>query len=235
MALCRSSGKIGWLTIKGANELGHEIVFKINRSVAGYDFISTKPDTYIDFSAPADTTKLCTIAAELKIPVLVGTTGLTDEDLHKTKKFAKSIPILISLNFSMGIHVLRKLIHEAVKRLPNDFDTEIMGKHEAHKIDISSGTALSILGDKKSIRKDGIELFGRQEKSEYQSGNIGVHAVRGGYVVGEHDVYFSGQGEHLEITHRVTNRDIFARGALFVAQKFSKINIPKLYNLEEIL
>jgi 4-hydroxy-tetrahydrodipicolinate reductase len=192
MALCGSSGKIGRLTIKRAMELGHEIVSKINRSVAGYDFISTKPDTCIDFSAPTGITKLCTIAAELKIPVLVGTTGLTDEDLHKTKKFAKSITILISSNFSMGIHILRKLIREAIKRLSNDFDIEIMGKHEAHKIDAPSGTALSILGDIKSIRKDGVELFECHEKSEYQSENIGVHAVRGEDVVEEHDIYFSG-------------------------------------------
>jgi 4-hydroxy-tetrahydrodipicolinate reductase len=90
--------------------------------------------------------------------------------------------------------------------LSNDFDIEIIGKHEAHKINAPSRTALSILGDIKSIRKDGIELFGRHEKLEYQSGNIGVHAVRGRNVVREYDVYFLGQGECLEIIHRVTNR-----------------------------
>ncbi|MDR1890960.1 MAG: 4-hydroxy-tetrahydrodipicolinate reductase [Puniceicoccales bacterium] len=235
IALCGSSGKMGRLIIKVADELGHEIVSKINRSVAEYDFISTKPDICMDFSAPAGTVKLCTIAAELKIPVLVGTTGLTDEDLHKIKNFAKSIPILISSNFSVGVHVLRKLVREAAKRLPDDFDVEIMEKHHAHKKDAPSGTALSILGDIKSIRKDSVGLFGRHGKSEYKSGNIGVHAVRGGDVVGEHDVYFFGQGERLEIAHRATNREIFARGALFVAEKFYKIDIPKLYNLEEIL
>jgi 4-hydroxy-tetrahydrodipicolinate reductase len=226
---------MGQLIIKVANESGHEIVSRINRSTVYYDFVSTKPDVCIDFSAPAGTVKLCSIAAECKIPILVGTTGFTNEDLRTIEDFAKVIPILVSSNFSIGIHVLRKLVREAAQSLPKDFGIEIVEKHHTKKKDAPSGTALAILSDIKSIKNDSIELFGRHGQSEYRSGEIGIHAIRGGDVVGEHDVYFFGQGERLEIAHQATNREIFARGALFIAEKFYKINTPKLYNLEEVM
>jgi 4-hydroxy-tetrahydrodipicolinate reductase len=235
IALNGSSGKMGQLITKVANELGHEIVAEINRSTTKYDFMGTKPDICVDFSVPTATVKLCAAAAAFKVPVLIGTTGLTDEDLHKMEDFAKVIPILISPNFSVGIHVLRKLVWEATKRLPNNFDIEIVEKHHTQKRDAPSGTALSILNDIKNIRHDSTGVFGRCGKSEYVSGNVGMHALRGGDVVGEHDVYFFGLGERLEIAHRATNREIFARGALFVAEKFYRVNVPKLYNLEEVL
>jgi 4-hydroxy-tetrahydrodipicolinate reductase len=226
---------MGQLVTKVANELGHEIVSKINRSTVEYDFVGAKPDICIDFSAPIATVKLCAAAAAAKIPVLIGTTGLTNEDLHKMEDFSKIIPILISSNFSVGIHVLRKLVREATERLPKNFNIEIVEKHHTQKKDAPSGTALSILSDIKSIRKDSVEVFGRYGKSEHVPGSIGMHALRGGDVVGEHDVYFFGLGERLEIAHRATNREIFARGALFIAEKFYKISVPKLYDLEEIL
>ncbi|MDR2603177.1 MAG: 4-hydroxy-tetrahydrodipicolinate reductase [Puniceicoccales bacterium] len=235
IALSGSSGKMGQLVIKVTNELGHEIVSKINRSTMEYDFVGTKPDICIDFSVPIATMKLCAVAAASKVPVLIGTTGLTDEDLHKIEDFAKIIPILISPNFSIGVHVLRKLVCEATEKLPKNFDIEIVEKHHTKKRDAPSGTALSIFNDIKNIRHDSVGVFGRCGKSEYVSGSVGVHALRGGDVVGEHDIYFFGLGERLEIAHRVTNREIFARGALFVAEKFYKINVPKLYNLEEVL
>ncbi|MDR1233195.1 MAG: 4-hydroxy-tetrahydrodipicolinate reductase [Puniceicoccales bacterium] len=235
IALSGSSGKMGQLITKVANELGHEIVSKVNRSTMAYDFGRTKPDICIDFSAPIATIKLCAAAAACKIPVLIGTTGLADEDFHKIEDFSKVIPILTSPNFSVGIHVLRKLVREATKILPKNFDIEIVEKHHTQKKDAPSGTALSILSDIKNIRKDSIETFGRCGKSEHVPGSIGVHALRGGDVVGEHDVYFFSQGERLEIAHRATNREIFARGALFVAEKFYKVNVPKLYSLEEVL
>jgi 4-hydroxy-tetrahydrodipicolinate reductase len=235
IALSGSSGKMGQLITKVADELGHEIIFKINGSTTEYDFTRTKPDICIDFSVPIATVKLCAAAAAFKIPVLIGTTGLAGEDLHKMEDFAKIIPILISPNFSVGVHVLRKLACEATKRLPKNFDIEIVEKHHTKKRDAPSGTALSILDDIKSIRHDSTGVFGRCGKSEYVSGSIGMHALRGGDVVGEHNVYFFGLGERLEIAHRATNREIFARGALFVAEKFYKVNVPKLYNLEEVL
>jgi 4-hydroxy-tetrahydrodipicolinate reductase len=235
IALSGSSGKMGQLVTKVANELGYEIVSKINRSTIGYDFGKTKPDICIDFSAPPATIKLCAAAVTFKIPVLTGTTGLTNEDLHKMEDFAKIIPILTSPNFSVGIHVLRKLVGEATKKLPKNFDIEIVEKHHTQKKDAPSGTALSILSDIKNIRHDSVREFGRRGKSEHVPGSIGMHALRGGDVVGEHDVYFFGLGERLEIAHRATNREIFARGALFVAEKFYRVNVPKLYNLEEVL
>jgi 4-hydroxy-tetrahydrodipicolinate reductase len=235
IALSGSSGKMGQLITKVANELGHEIVSKINRSTVEYDFRKTKPDICMDFSVPIATIKLCTAAAASKVPVLIGTTGLTNEDLHKIGGFAKVIPILASPNFSVGIHVLRKLVGEATKMLPKDFDIEIVEKHHTHKKDAPSGTALSILSDIKNIRKDSTGVFGHYGKSAHVPGSIGMHALRGGDVIGEHDVYFFGLGERLEIAHRVTNREIFARGALFIAEKFYRVNVPKLYDLEEIL
>jgi 4-hydroxy-tetrahydrodipicolinate reductase len=235
IALSGSSGKMGQLITKVVNELGHEIVAKINRSTAEYDFVGTKPDICIDFSVPIATVKLCAAAAASKVPILIGTTGLANEDMRKMEDYSKIIPILISPNFSVGVHVLRKLVREATERLPKNFDIEIVEKHHTKKRDAPSGTALSIFDDIKSIRQDSTGVFGRCGKLEYASGSVGMHALRGGDVVGEHDVYFFGPGERLEIAHRATNREIFARGALFVAEKFYKVNVPKLYSLEEVL
>ncbi|MDR1413756.1 MAG: 4-hydroxy-tetrahydrodipicolinate reductase [Puniceicoccales bacterium] len=232
IALCGSSGKMGQLVIKAARELNHEIAAEITSETNWLDCIPAATDVCIDFSSPAGTVNLCTLAAKLKIPVVIGTTGLGSEDLLAIAECAKVIPILMSSNFSRGMSAMRRIVSKAAEILPGDFDVEIVEKHHSQKKYSPSGTAVSLLNDLQKIRKNTLVVFGRHGESERRSGEICVHSLRGGDTIGDHEVYFLGQGESIEIIHRVTNREIFARGAVLAAEWFRKTQKPGLYDLE---
>jgi 4-hydroxy-tetrahydrodipicolinate reductase len=210
-------------------------VSKIDNQSNKVEALTKEVDICIDFSSPAGTLGLCECAAKLNIPVVTGTTGFGDEDMEKMKNYSKVIPILMSANFSLGVHVLRKLVTLASTLFPDSFDIEIIEKHHSQKKDSPSGTALTILDDIKECRGNVIELFGRHGRCVHQSGEVCMHAVRGGDTTGEHNVCFFGQGECVSLTHQATNREVFARGAIFAAEKFHTTAIPKLYSLSDII
>ncbi|MDR1414131.1 MAG: 4-hydroxy-tetrahydrodipicolinate reductase [Puniceicoccales bacterium] len=235
IVLCGNSGKMGQLLIKVANELNHEIVAQINGASNLPDCMPETADVCIDFSVPAGTVSLCAAAAKLNIPVVIGTTGLSDGDLIAIAECAKVIPILISSNFSRGMHSLRRIVCKAAEILPDDFDIEIVEKHHSQKKYSPSGTAISILQDLQKIRKNSTALFGRHGVEVRQSNEICIHSLRGGDIIGDHEVCFLGHGESIEIIHRVTNREIFARGAVLAAELFFATQKPGLYDLQDYL
>jgi 4-hydroxy-tetrahydrodipicolinate reductase len=234
IAICGSSGKVGQLVVNLATELGHDVVARITGS-NGPDDSLAKADVCIDFSVPAGTVSLCEAAIEFHIPVVTGTTGLGDDAMRRVQDCARVIPILMSSNFAVGIQAVKKLIREAVVSLPADFDIEIIEKHHGLKKDAPSGTALSILEDLRELRPDIAALFGRHGKSTRRIGEVCIHAVRGGDTSCDHSVLFLGPGESVEIIHRAMNREVFARGAIFAAEKFCQIRKPGLYKFADVM
>jgi 4-hydroxy-tetrahydrodipicolinate reductase len=176
-------------------------------------------DVVIDFSAPRALPAIAHAAARLGIALVSGTTRLDAEAERMLDVAAKSVPVLWAPNTSVGIHVLKDLAAAAARALGPGFDVEVVEAHHKAKVDSPSGTAVALVEAVKSAREGLREVRGRDGNvGPRASEEIGVHAVRGGDVIGEHTVLFLGQGERIEITHRATNRDLFARGALRAAK-----------------
>ncbi len=182
-------------------------------------------DVLIDFSHPALTERSLDLARELGIPAVVGTTGLTDACRERIDAAARQIPVCVAANFSIGVNLMLALVERAALDLPDSFDIEISEIHHRRKRDAPSGTALA-LGDAVCAAR-GCDLatarqMDRSSRDRARApGEIGFQVVRGGDVAGEHTVFFLGDGERLEISHRASDRSIFARGALLAAKKLT--------------
>lgn len=190
-------------------------------------------DVALDFSYPGNLESLLACAVAKKIPLVIGTTGLSEEQGEAIRKASREIPIVWADNFSTGVTVLCRLARLAAQSLGDDFDIEIVETHHRMKEDAPSGTAkqlLSYIDPEHDYRI----VCGREGRPGKRGHEIGVHAVRGGTVVGEHSVHFLGQMEEIELHHRADSREIFARGALKAAA-FAIQAEPGLYNMEDIL
>lgn len=198
------------------------------------------PDVVIDFSSPVLFKSTLEFCKRNHVPAFVGTTGLTEEDYSFADAAAKTIPVLVASNTSVGVNTMVGLVADAKRALGSQFDVEIVELHHNKKKDSPSGTAVTLLNSIQNVESElGLDskvLYGREGLiGERGENEIAVHAVRGGDVVGEHTVYFFGDGERIEITHRATKRQIFADGALRGASFIAKINTPKLYKMTDAL
>lgn len=195
-------------------------------------------DGIIDFSAPAATMELLSYAKEKSIPMVIGTTGFTEEARETIDQAAKVTPLLFSPNFSLGVNLLFRLTQIAAAAISDDYEVEIFEAHHHHKKDAPSGTAarlVEIIKENKEFLRDAKEVHGRQGiVGAREQKEIGVHAMRAGDIVGEHTVFFAGEGERIELTHRATNRDTFARGAVY-ALEFLKDAKPGIYSMYDVL
>jgi len=196
-----------------------------------------RADVLIDFSRPAGLADALALAARHGLPVVTGTTGLDDESERALRRAAEAIPVCRAANFAIGVHVLAQLVRDTAERLGPDFDIELVEAHHRDKIDAPSGTALSLvraaadgrgLEPATALRTDGHAGAARDPA------RIGVQALRGGDVVGEHEVHFLGDGERLVLAHRATDRSLFARGALRAARWLIG-RPPGLYGLDDVL
>lgn len=193
----------------------------------------------IDFSSPVGTRDAVRAAKDFGKPIVIGTTGLSEDTRAAITEASKTIPILLSSNFSVGMNVLFLLAGRAVKMLGSGVDVEIVELHHKMKKDAPSGTALT-LGDEilramEPSRGSAVITASRSGKEALRKENeICMHAVRGGDVVGEHTAYFFANGERLELTHRATNRAIFARGAVRAAKWLVK-QAPGSYSMRDVL
>lgn len=180
-------------------------------------------DVIIDFSHP-DLTLEMLKTDEVKIPIVIATTGQKEDIIAAAKKKAENQAIFFSPNMSYGVHVMTKIVALATKLL-EDYDIELLEKHHNQKIDAPSGTLDLLLDTIKSIetREDAKPIYNRHDRLEKRSKNeIGISAIRAGTIVGEHDVLFAGIDEEITISHRAQSKDIFANGALQVAPKLIK-------------
>lgn len=198
--------------------------------------ITEKIDVIIDFSIPEASMNILQYANHKHIPIVIATTGFSEEQLNTIQEASKSLPIFRSANMSLGTNLMLKLICEAAKILENDYDIEIIEKHHKNKIDAPSGTALMMANAiKEALTKEVYYEYNRQAKREKRNDNeIGIHAIRGGNIVGEHSVLFAGENETLEITHTVTSRSIFANGALKAAE-YITLKDNGLYSMNDLV
>jgi 4-hydroxy-tetrahydrodipicolinate reductase len=183
-------------------------------------------DVLIDFSHPDLTLRCLEFAAGRHLPVVIGTTGLTEACEEKIAEISRHVPVCVAANFSIGVTVMMELAARAAAALPATFDIEIFESHHRRKLDAPSGTAL-VLAERVAVARDQkldeASIMDRStRRAARREGEIGFQVARGGDVVGEHVLQFLGDGERLEISHRATDRSIFARGALLAAERLTK-------------
>ena len=200
------------------------------------DAIDVPCDVVIDFSVPEATEKILAFCLEKKIPVVICTTALSDALLKKIEEASKEIPIFRSGNMSLGVNLMRVLLRQARRTLGDTYDIEIVETHHNRKKDAPSGTALMLA--KAITEADGTEhdyVFGRSEKDRRrEKGEIGFHSIRGGTIVGQHEVRFLGQDEEISIRHEAYSKRVFAVGALRAAA-FLIRKENGLYSMEDLV
>lgn len=193
-------------------------------------------DVIIDFSHPAALDSLLQFAISRKIPAVIATTGLANTQVQMLKDASKIIPIFFSANMSLGVNLLIDLVKKAARVLEKDFDIEIVEKHHNQKIDAPSGTALAIADAiNSSLEQQQEYIYDRHSRRKKRSKTeIGIHAVRGGTIVGDHSVIFAGNDEIIEINHIATSKEIFAVGALNAAAFLHK-KAAGMYSMDELI
>lgn len=194
----------------------------------------------INFTQPEATLEQLEWARKAGIAMVIGTTGLSDEQRAKIEQTAGEIPVLLAPNMSVGVNVLYRLVAEAVKLLGDSFDIEITEMHHRFKKDAPSGTARALLSAVLEARHETAEeapvIHGREGlPGERTAKEIGMHSIRGGDVVGDHTVSFAGLGERIELTHKASSRETFARGALRAAAWLSGRPAGRLYSMKDVL
>lgn len=199
------------------------------------DDIKDMPDVIIDFSIPVASFKILEFAKENKIPVVVATTGFSNEELEKIKDYGKDIPVFQSYNMSYSVSVMSKIVAELAKKLEGT-DIEIVETHHRRKIDSPSGTALMLANSINNALDDKMNYeYNRHSKREKRTANeIGIHSIRGGTEAGKHTVIFFGEDESFEVTHNVTSRTVFAEGAIKAA-KFISNKDNGFYNMKDLV
>lgn len=197
-----------------------------------------KADGVLDFTAPAATVGYAGLAAQARIVHVVGTTGLSDDDLARLQAAARHAVIVRSGNMSLGVNLLAALVRRVARTLGEDFDIEILEMHHRMKVDAPSGTAL-LLGEAAAEGR-AVALKERSMRvrdghtGPRNPGDIGFATLRGGTVVGDHSVIFAGSGERIELAHRAEDRGIFARGAVRAAL-WGRGRKPGLYSMADVL
>jgi 4-hydroxy-tetrahydrodipicolinate reductase len=192
-------------------------------------------DVVIDFSVASAVVPLLNIAARQKVAVVSGTTNIDDAAKKALDKAAQTVPVLWAPNMSLGVQVLAELVEQAVRRLGLGFDVEITEIHHRKKVDSPSGTAKRLAEAARAARSELREIHGRSgDVGARTNEEMAVYGLRGGDVVGDHTVYLFGQGERIELTHRASNRDLFAHGAI-VAARYLAGKPAKRYTIADVL
>ena len=200
--------------------------------------VADKTDVCIDFSHPESTLQCIKALSDKPVPLIIGTTGLGKDGTEKIKSYAQKVPCVFAPNMSVGVNLLLRVLTDIAKVTGDDYDVEIIEAHHRLKKDAPSGTALKMaqviasalnrnLDDSAVYSRKG--LIGKRTQKE-----IGIQTIRAGDIVGEHTVIFGGLGERIEITHRASSRDTFARGALKAALWVSQ-QAPGLYDMQDVL
>ncbi len=246
IALFGCNGKMGQVIAGIVNAdanakiaFGFDINTEAKNSFPVYDKIENikeKADVVIDFSHPASLDSIIRYCESNLVPAVIATTGLGDDQLAKIDALSQKVAVFRSANMSLGINLLINLVKKAASLLEGKFDIEIIEKHHNQKIDAPSGTALMIadaisdtLTEKPEYVYDRHSVRKKRSKTE-----IGLHAVRGGTIVGEHDVIFAGNDEIVQISHSAMSKEIFAEGAVKAA-KFLVGKGAGMYNMQQLI
>lgn len=213
---------------------GNQPCFPVFSAPAAFE---GRADVVVDFSHPSALAPLLEFGASAKTPLVLCTTGYSDDEISAIENAALEIPIFKSGNMSLGINLLADLVKRAAAVLGDGFDVEIIERHHNRKIDAPSGTALMLADAAAAAMQDEPEyVFERRSKSRRRGENeIGISSVRGGTIVGEHEVIFAGLDEVVELRHTAASRDVFAAGALRAAKFLAAVKTPGLYNMGDVL
>ena len=199
------------------------------------DIKGEMPDVIIDFSVPESTMKILDFAIDKKIPIVVATTGFSEEQLAKIKEAGNKIPVFQSYNMSYSVSVMKKVVAE-LARLLDGTDIEIVETHHRRKIDAPSGTAIMLAESINNALENKMHYeYNRHSKREKRDkAEIGIHSIRGGTEAGTHSVIYFGEDESMEIKHTVTSRGVFAQGAVKAA-KFLVNQDNGVYNMNNMV
>ena len=237
------SGRMGAAVRQVTSEgyMGGEVVAGVdinpfNGEIPCYsDFTDIKEsaDCIIDFSNHASVKAVCDYAVTTGLPVVISTTGHTDEEKEIIRKASQTVPVFYSANMSMGVALLCRMATLAAKTLPGA-DIEIVETHHNRKLDAPSGTALMIANAIKTVRESARLIFGREGMAKREADEIGIHAVRRGNIVGIHEVIVSTDYETITIKHEAHSRTLFAEGAVAAAD-FIVGKEPGLYEMSSLI
>ena len=214
--------------------LGRENPYPVFESVEACD---VPVDVVIDFSNAAAVDELLAVCVEKQLPVVLCTTGLSEEQLHKTEEAAEKVAVLRSANMSLGINLLMKLLQSAAAVLsPTGFDIEIVEKHHNQKIDAPSGTAIMIANAINDTLDNSYHyVYDRHaRRMKRDPKEIGMHSIRGGTIVGEHDIIFAGNDEVITLSHSAASKAVFAVGAVNAAV-YLKGKPAGMYDMKQLV
>lgn len=232
-SLCNADGEIqvvGGFDILGSGERD----FPVYSSPAHF---TGEADAVIDFSSPAALDGLLQFSKRTRIPLVLATTGYTPEQVAQVGSAACEVPIFRSANMSLGINVLLSLVQKAASVLGSQYDIEIVERHHRRKVDAPSGTALMIADVAAEACGHETEyVYARDSvRKPRDKKEIGISAVRGGTIVGEHEIIFAGHDEVIEIRHTALSREIFAQGAVAAAKFMCGVTDSGLYDMSQIV
>lgn len=243
--LCGCNGKMGNVIQNViASRAGCEIVAGVDLNAAGGAFpmyktigdVREKADVIIDFSHPTLLNDILNFSEKNHVPAVLATTGYSESQIQQIKKAAEKTSIFFTYNMSIGVNLLAELAQKAAKLLGQDFDIEIVEKHHNQKIDAPSGTALMLADAISETFDQPIRYeYDRHSKREKRTKDeIGIHAVRGGTIVGEHEIIFAGRDEIITLSHSARSREIFGVGAVNAALFMCGKGIG-LYSMKELV
>ena len=239
IAIVGAAGRMGRMLVRLAGEDGGlDVVAEIDVADGFAREWPAGTEAVIDFSFHSAVPAFVAKAAEEGLAYVLGTTGLSAEEQQAVDAAAKRIPVVQSGNYSLGVNLLLNLVKTAAKVLGPEYDVEVVEMHHRHKKDAPSGTALMLAkaaAAGRGVDFDAAAVYGRKGiVGERPEGEIAVHALRGGSVVGDHTVMFAGEVERVELTHRAQSREAFAAGALKAAQ-WAAGRQPGIYTMRDVL
>lgn len=214
--------------VAGAGHAGVAVDGDVRNALLGAEVV-------IDFSLPAALEAFVAAAVAEGVAIVSGTTGLSERQQETLRRASESVPVLWARNMSFGVQVLAELVEAAVQKLGPSFDVEIVEVHHHRKVDCPSGTALRLADAARVARPELEDVCSRAgQVGAREAKEVGVFGVRGGDVIGDHTVYLMGMGERLELTHRATNRDLFAHGAIRAA-RWIKGKPAGMYSIADVV
>lgn len=243
--ICGASGKMGGFVADACKSDGDiQVVAGVDKINLGQNFpifgdfksINTDADVIIDFSNPVLLDSILEYAIKTNTAVVLATTGYSDSQIEQIKKASKEIPVFFTFNMSLGVNLICSLAKKAAAVLGDGFDIEIVEKHHNQKIDAPSGTAIMLANAVNScFGGEKVYEYDRHSKRRKRSPKeIGIHSVRGGTIVGEHDVIFAGHDETVTISHSAQSKEVFAVGSVKAA-KFLAEKPAGLYDMNSII
>jgi 4-hydroxy-tetrahydrodipicolinate reductase len=230
MAQIALSGARGITGVCGVDEMGTHPEVTTYHS---FEDVPSAPDCIIDFSHHSTVDALLAYAVAERVPVVIATTGFTDDELRHIHEAAAEIPVFLSANMSLGVALLTELTRIAARMMP-DAEIEIIEKHHNRKLDAPSGTALMLARAVQDVRPEAELVLGRSGNGKRTKTEIGLHAIRMGNIVGEHEVLIGTDSQTISLKHEAHDRALFAEGAAAAAE-FLMGKAPGLYNMQDLV